>query len=387
MTRDLTVELEAIEQRIRAARAEEGARKREEFLAILGHELRNPLAPMLTALHVIKLRRGVGCERELGVLERQLVHLSHLLEDLSDVAGALRDKVHLSRRTTTMQEVLANAVEISSPRIEQRRHRLVMDTPDQRLFVNVDADRMTQVLVNLLNNAAKYTDPGGEIRVRAVGKDDEVEVTVEDTGIGIEPELLGHVFELFTQGRPAVKGAVGGFGIGLAVARRLVEAHGGTLTAHSAGAGKGSRFTVRLPREAVARVDSSSEIRVLSTGGPRRVLIVEDNEDSADMMRVLFEQLGHEVAVALDGPRGLELAHEFKPDIAFLDLGLPGMSGLELVGRMRKIPTCAEIPIVAVSGYTRDRDRQEAIRAGFSEHMAKPFDLSRLQQVVSGRDG
>jgi CheY-like chemotaxis protein len=297
----------------------------------------------------------------------------------------LRDKVVLSTRPTDIGEVLANAIEVSASLIEQKRHTLRLDVPTTpALVVDVDAARMTQVFSNLLNNAAKYTDGGGEIRVRAGGGPGDVFVAIEDTGLGIEPGMLKSVFELFTQGLQSRERALGGFGVGLAVAKRLVTAHGGTITAESAGPGLGSRFTVRLPRAVVADEVSDAAPSHAAAHAPvrRRVLIVDDNEDSREMVATLLAQLGHEVRTAPDGGRALEIAQEFSPDIAFLDIGLPGMTGYVLAQRLRQTPACAAIPIIAISGYARDADRQEAIAAGFTEHFAKPIDPARLEELV-----
>jgi len=386
VTRDLTTRLQAEETRLQLARAEEGDRRKEEFLAIMGHELRNPLAPMVTAVHLIKLRRGLKCDKEIAILERQLSHMMRLLDDLLDLSHTLRDKVALTLRVIEIGEVLADAVDIASPLIEQRQHHLRLEVPATPLLVEVDTGRITQVFSNLLNNAAKYTDKGGEIRVRAEGHDDEVDVTIEDTGIGIPPELMPHIFDLFTQGKQGMDRQLGGLGIGLAVAKRLVREHRGEISAQSEGNGRGSRFTVRLPRAAAPAVEQperpSTTLRALAVR--RRVLIVDDNEDSAELMSTVLKELGHETRVALDGPHGLEIAHEFKPDIAFLDVGLPGMNGYELAQRLRQIPACAKIPIIAISGYARESDRLDAMKAGFSAHFAKPFDVRHLEQLLDG---
>jgi PAS domain S-box-containing protein len=385
VTRDLTARVQAEEERIRLARAEEGDRRKEELLAIMSHELRNPLAPMVTAVHLIKLRRGIKCDKEIAILERQVSNMMRLLDDLLDLSRTLRDKVHLKPSVMEIGEVLANAIDIASPLIEQRRHHLRLEVPAAPLLVDVDLARMTQVFANLLNNAAKYTEQGGEIRVRAVGYDDEVDVIIEDTGIGIPAELMPRLFELFTQGKNGLDRQLGGLGIGLAVAKQLVGAHGGEIRAESEGMGRGSRFTVRLPRAAaVTAIERAGHPTPALRAPPvrRRVLIVDDNEDSTELMSMLLKELGHETRVAFDGPHALEVAHEFKPQIAFLDVGLPGMNGYELARRLRQIPACASIPIVAISGYAREGDRQDAMKAGFSAHFAKPIDLQCLEQMV-----
>ncbi len=387
VTRDLTARVHAEEERVRTARAEEGERRREDFLAVMGHELRNPLAPMVTAVHMIKLRRGNKCDKEIAVLERQVAHMMRLLDDLLDVSKTLRNKVNLAPKPREIGHVLADAVDAAGPHLEQRRHTLHLDLPPTPMVVDVDDERITQVFVNLLNNAAKYTDPGGQITVRASCTADCVEVVVEDDGMGIPPDVLPRIFDLFAQGAQTRERQLGGFGVGLAVAHRLVTDHGGEIAASSEGAGKGSRFTVRLPRSAALAPEAPFLERPPSPPRAhalrRCVLVVDDNHDSGEMMSAFLAGLGHDVHVAHDGPGGIKLAHEVSPDIAFLDIGLPGMNGFELARRLREIPACAAIPIVAVSGYARDSDRKEALGAGFSAHYAKPLDPSTLEEVVA----
>jgi PAS domain S-box-containing protein len=387
VTRDLTARVQAEEERVRTVRAEEGERRREDFLAVMGHELRNPLAPMVTAVHMIKLRRGIKCEKEIAVLERQVVHMMRLLDDLLDVSKTLRDKVNLAPKPKEIGQLLADAVDAAGPHIEERRHTLHLDLPTAPMVVDVDDERITQVFVNLLNNAAKYTDPGGQITVRASCTADWIEVVIEDDGMGIAPDVLPRIFELFTQGAQTRERQLGGFGVGLAVAHRLVKEHGGEIAASSEGSGKGSRFTVRLPRSAAPVPEPPVLERPPSppVGHALRrcVLVVDDNHDSGEMMSAFLGGLGHDVHVAHDGPDGIKLAHAVSPDIAFLDIGLPGMSGFELARRLRTIPACATIPIVAVSGYARESDRKEALGAGFSAHFAKPLDPSTLEEVVA----
>jgi CheY-like chemotaxis protein len=239
------------------------------------------------------------------------------------------------------------------------------------------------VFGNLLTNAAKYTDRAGEIRVRAYANGPSVAVAIEDNGVGIEAELMPRLFELFSQGKQSIDRQLGGLGIGLAIASRLVKEHGGELTAYSDGPARGSRFTVELPRAAAEAATAVTPALPLSAASPRRrVLIVDDNEDSGELMALLIEKLGHETRVAAEGTRALELAAEFKPNIVFLDIGLPGMNGFEVARRMRLLPATATIPIVAVTGYTRDSDREQAASAGFSEHFAKPIGMDRLRGVL-----
>jgi CheY-like chemotaxis protein/anti-sigma regulatory factor (Ser/Thr protein kinase) len=251
------------------------------------------------------------------------------------------------------------------------------------LAVDVDRVRMAQVLANLLTNAAKYTDRGGEIRVTAFAAEGRVAVSIEDTGVGIEPDLMPRLFELFSQGEQGIERRLGGLGIGLAIASRLVKEHGGELTAHSEGRNRGSRFTVQLPRAAAPiSVDAAPAARPSAVRSTKRVLIVDDNEDSGELLAMLVQRLGHEAQVAFDGASALERARDFEPDIVLLDIGLPGMNGFEVVRRLRQLPACVSIPIIAVTGYTRESDRREALSAGFSEHFAKPIGLERLRDVL-----
>lgn len=385
VTRDLTERVEAERERLRRARAEEAERQKEEFLAIVGHELRNPLAPMHTAVQLLKLRRGVGCDREIGVLERQLVHMMRLLDDLLDVSHMMRGKLQLARKVTELSELLANAVDVSAALIEQKGHRLRLDVPSAPICVDVDQVRMTQVFANLLNNAAKYTDPGGEIRVSARVEGRRVTVAFEDTGIGLARDSIGSIFDLFVQAATAKERQLGGFGIGLAIAKRLVAAHGGEIAAESEGPGCGSRFLVTLPLAVPVRDETPSPAASTTRAiVRRRVLVVDDEEDSAMMLEALLSQLGHDVRTAADGARALEVAGAFEPHIAILDLALPGIDGFELVRRLRRIPSCAHIPVVALSGYARASDRQEALKAGFTEHFAKPVDVNELSRVIEG---
>jgi len=384
VTRDLTERREAEEQRIRLAKAEESEKKNHEFLAIMGHELRNPLAPMVTALQLIRLRGGRHCEREIEVLDRQLSHMRHLVDDILDVSRFERDEIRLSPRVIEVGDVIANAVDVAAPLIQNKRHRLDLAVPQSGLLVNVDPGRMNQVFGNLLNNAAKYTDEGGVISIRASVEGDWVVVTIEDNGIGIPSDLMPRIFDLFTQAEQGIDRREGGLGIGLSVAKQLVKKHHGEITATNRESAKGSRFTVRLPRvhgEAVAESDPPPRERISSTPS-HRVLIVDDNRDGADMLALCLEEMGHEVRTSFDGLSALAEAEKYKPELVFLDVGLPKLDGYQVVARMRKIPALAKIPIVAVTGYASESDRKRAYDAGFTEHIAKPLDIDRLGVLV-----
>ncbi len=391
VTRDLTVRRKAEEDELERRELESANRAKDEFLAVLGHELRNPLAPMLTAVHLIKLRRGVGCEREIGVLDRQVVHMMRLLDDLLDVSRIAGNRLDLDKKPMDIATVIASAVDVSAPNLEQKRHRLRVDVPTDSLMVDVDLDRITQVFSNVLNNAAKYTNEGGEIRIRAEASGELVSVTIEDNGLGITPDLMPRIFGLFTQGTHTRERQLGGFGVGLAVAKKLVNAHGGDIRAESVGVGHGSRFIVTLPRSAVAAAaEAPRPPHAPSPRSPmnnpsvtsRRILVVDDNHDAAEMLAEFLLRLGHDVRLAFDGLDALTLAREVSPQIVLMDLGLPGMDGFETARLMREMPACAAIPIIAISGYARESDRRDALRAGFTAHFAKPIDMTQLRQMV-----
>ncbi|MGH7269999.1 MAG: ATP-binding protein, partial [Polyangiaceae bacterium] len=317
--------LYATAKRDRAA-AEEASRAKDQFLAVLGHELRNPLAPIATALRLMALQEGGLFATERATIERQIQHMTRLVDDLLDVSRITRGKVELRRRSIEIADVLARALEIASPALEQRQHRLEVDVQSSGLTVYADSARLAQVFANLLTNAAKYTPSSGLVRVRATRDTDRVRVSVSDTGTGISPELLPHVFDVFVQGaRPDV--VRGGLGLGLAIVRSLTELHGGRVEVRSNGPGTGSEFIVDLPlRETTYKSvrPTPSERRAVSVSArPRRVLVVDDNLDAAEMLAEWLSAMGHQVRVAADGPTALALAAELKPDVALLDIGLP----------------------------------------------------------------
>jgi len=394
VTRDLTERKAAEEERVRLAEAHEAERRNQEFLAIMGHEMRNPLAPMVTAVHRIRLRRGRDCDEEIAVLGRQLGHMKRLVDDILDASRFLRSDVRLNRNVVEIGDVLANAVDVVASLLDEKRHKLAIDVPKSDLLVEVDAARMVQVFGNLLNNAAKYTNENGVITLSATASLDQVTVTIADNGIGIQADVLPRVFELFTQAEQGIDRRYGGLGIGLAVVKRLVANHGGDVTAESAGANRGSRFTVRLPRYVrIPAFDADPAPAIaqtaLSHGPAHRILVVDDNSDGADMLRDCLVDLGHEVRIAYDGLEALEIAGGFLPALVFLDVGLPELSGYEVAQRMRRLPGWTRVPIVALTGYARDSDRALALEAGFSSHMTKPIDVERLRPLVDDliRDG
>jgi signal transduction histidine kinase/CheY-like chemotaxis protein len=366
------------------AAAEQANRAKDDFIAMLGHELRNPLAPILTATQLLRLRGTDRTLREVNVIERQAQHLVRLVDDLLDVSRITSGKVTLAKESVEIAEVVASAIETASPIIESARHTLVTEVPKEGMVVEVDRVRMAQVIANLLTNAAKYTPPGGRIRISAVLEGDHVGIAVDDNGVGISPELLPQVFDLFVQARQTLARSQGGLGLGLTIVRSLVTMHGGNVTAESDGLAKGSRFTVRLPVSKVrARAVTSSSPAKRVAPRRERVLVVDDNADAADMLRVALEALGYRTLVANDGPEALRIAGEMMPDVALLDIGLPVMDGYELAQRMRA--QHPDIDLVAITGYGQDSDVQRSREAGFREHLTKPVDLERLARLLEDR--
>lgn len=365
--------------------AREADRRKDEFLALLGHELRNPLAPILTALQVMKLR-GFEGGREQTIVEHQARHLARLVDDLLDVSRITKGKVELKKEPVELASVLATAAEAASPLYEQRSHALSFDVPRKGLLVDADPGRLVQVLSNLLTNAAKYTDPAGEIVVAARREGDQVVVSVKDNGMGIPPELLPKMFELFAQADRALDRSQGGLGIGLTLARRLVELHGGTLTAHSEGVGMGSEFVVRLPAlvESTAQQPPREEgVAATSRCSGLRILVVDDNRDLTEMYAEGLRRCGHEIAIAHDGPEALAIAARFRPNTGLLDIGLPVIDGYELAKRLRALLPDVPLRLIALTGYGQAKDKIKALEAGFDHHLVKPVDFGFLSELLS----
>jgi signal transduction histidine kinase/DNA-binding response OmpR family regulator len=363
--------------------AESANRVKDEFLAMLGHELRNPLSPIATAVQLMRLR---GAEfRELAVIERQVGHLTRLVDDLLDVSRITRGKIALNRVPTEICEAVARAVEIASPLLEQRRHRLNLDVPTKGLVVYGDRERLAQVLSNLLTNAAKYSNLESPILVTARSIGTRVELRVKDVGIGIEAPMLGLVFDAFVQEGQAIDRARGGLGLGLTIARTLVTMHDGTIRAESAGAGYGSEFIVELPMSATPAQSEESVVAHATEVMPSqglRVLVVDDNTDAAELLTQTLQHLGYELAIAHDGPSALERARHFQPDVAVLDIGLPVMDGYELAERLKNINTGSAPTLVAVTGYGQDADRNRTAAAGFAHHLVKPVNIQQLTDLL-----
>ncbi|MGE3275198.1 MAG: ATP-binding protein [Vicinamibacterales bacterium] len=369
----------------RARREAEAAnRAKDEFLAILGHELRNPLAPILTALQLLRLRGVEAGQRERDVIERQVRHLVTLVDDLLDVSRITRGKVDLQRSTVDLAEVVARAIETASPLLEQYRHELHVDVRPRPLLVSADPARLAQVVANLLTNAAKYTNPGGYVTVAAWAEGPDAVVCVRDTGIGIDPDVLPRVFELFVQEPQALDRARGGLGLGLAIVQSLVRLHGGTITASSDGRGQGAEFTVRLP-DAVVSTHAPAPVTTPAPAPPvaeresrGRILVVDDNQDAANLLVTALGAYGFTAQAAYDGPAALAAASGFEPDVAVLDLGLPVMDGYELARLFQDDARLRDVRLIAATGYGQERDRQRTTEAGFAAHLVKPLDLPAL---------
>jgi CheY-like chemotaxis protein len=381
--RDAPPEPDGAELRRRLREAEAASRAKDEFLAVLGHELRNPLSPILTVLELMRLRGGDAFIRERAIIERQVQHLVRIVSDLLDVSRVSQGKLVLNKRPLELIDVVFRAIEMASPLVEQRGHRLIVKVPEAGLRIEADETRLAQVVGNILTNAARYTPEGGRIRVTARRDDGHVVLCVADSGIGMRPEVLSRIFDLFVQEEHGRKSSHEGLGIGLSIAKGLVELHGGTIAARSDGEGRGSEFEIRLPLAAAGdpAVHRAETAPAESRAG-KRVLVVDDNRDGAELLEEVFRALGHNTRLAYDGEGALELAREFRPEIAFLDIGLPVMDGYQLARRMRAAPGLQEVRLVAVTGFGQEADRGRAREAGFDEHLVKPVEIEALRLLM-----
>jgi signal transduction histidine kinase/ActR/RegA family two-component response regulator len=373
--------MHAEEARIARLDAEHASRAKDEFLAMLGHELRNPLAPIVTALSLMKMRDDGALREERAVIERQIRHVVQLVDDLLDVSRITRGKIELRRETLSVREIVTTAAEMALPLVEERRHRMTVDV-EEGLFVEGDARRLAQVLSNLLNNAAKYTPDGGLLRLRARREANLVIISVLDDGTGIDGELLPRVFEPFTQAPQTNDRAKGGLGLGLAIVKKLVELHDGSVIAKSEGRGKGSEFVVRLPASEPPTEDrvGATVLEIPARTAGTRVLVVDDNEDAGWLLGELLRAVGYEVVTATDGPSALRMLDSFVPEAALLDIGLPVMDGFELARHIRaRFPSML---LVAVTGYGQPDDRAATRAAGFDAHLVKPVDIDDVTKVL-----
>jgi len=391
--RDLT-ERRRMEEELRA-RAEalvEMDRRRNEFLAMLGHELRNPLAPIMTMLTVLRQEKTTSplIEQARTIIERQARHLIRLVDDLLDVARITRGRVELRKERVELNDLIDRAVEAVGPLVAARRHDLSVSAPRGTLWLDVDPARIQQVLVNLLTNACKYTPAQGVIRLTVHWEGDQVAVSVKDNGVGIAPGVLPKVFDLFTQAERSLARSEGGLGIGLTMVKSLVEMHGGSAVARSEGLGKGSEFIVRLPLVKseqpvpAATPSRTAELPPVPAGRALRILVVDDNVDAAESLALLLRAYGHEVVdVVHDGPSAVETILTKKPSVVLLDIGLPGMSGYEVAQRVHEQAAEQSPHLIAVTGYGLEADRMKAQQVGIGHYIVKPVDPNRLHELLS----
>jgi signal transduction histidine kinase/ActR/RegA family two-component response regulator len=369
---------------------EEADRRKDEFLATLAHELRNPLAPVTNALQILKMSDDEGTRlRAREIMERQLRQMVRLVDDLLDVSRITTGKLGVRMQRVEAASIVRNAVETVAPLIEAHGHHLHLDLPGEPAYVEGDPTRLAQVFANLLNNAAKYTQSGGNIRLRCGIEGQQVVVAIKDDGIGIDPAVLPYVFEMFAQADRSLDRPNAGLGVGLTLARRLVELHGGTLDAKSKGLGHGSEFTVRLPLAAAApaqpRVSAAPESKGHASEA-RRVLLVDDNIDFSTSLAALLRALGHEVRVAESGAEGLRAAEEFRPQYVFLDIGMPGMNGYDLAHALRRLPNGHALVLTAVTGWGQEKDRQRAREAGIDHHLTKPVEVDSIRAILEATE-
>ena len=375
-------------ERARAEQAlQEADRNKDEFLAMLAHELRNPLAPILNALQLMRMQpSAVQLQWAQEVIQRQLASLTRLVDDLLDVSRITRGKITLARQPLTVETLITRAVETVEPLIKVREHQLVLRIPPEVLQVDGDPTRLTQALGNVLGNAAKYTDRGGRIELRCSQQGADLEVRVRDNGIGIPAELLPRIFDLFTQFDRRSDDSVGGLGIGLALVRRLVEMHGGSVTASSNGDGAGSDFVIRLPllAEGALCVEDQTEAQPCETSSvPRRILLADDNADALESLATVLRLRGHEVFSAPNGAIALETAARHLPEVALLDIGMPLIDGYEVARRIRAQEWGKGVTLVAVTGWGQESDRVRSQEAGFDTHLVKPLDLDKLTALLA----
>lgn len=367
-------------------RASAAARAKDDFLAVLSHELRNPLAPILTALDLMRMTGAGAFPREVMIIERQVKHMVRLVDDLLDVSRIARGKIELAMEPVELSDVVTRALEMVSPLIEAKAHHLSVHMPAAGLVVKGDPIRLSQVVTNLLMNAAKYTPQNGSIDVTAERAGSRVSLCIRDSGVGMSAEILPRIFDLFAQERQTLDRAAGGLGLGLAIVRSLVELHGGTVTARSEGPGEGSELTVELPLHASEaqpeRAAHQDVVTAEADQASRNILVVDDNGDAAELLADVLRSHGYTVRVALDGPAALAIVDDFVPDVAMLDIGLPVMDGYELAQRLHARLAPRKLSLIAITGYGRDDDRRRAREAGFDLHLVKPVDFAHIQDAI-----
>jgi PAS domain S-box-containing protein len=367
-------------------------RRKDEFLAMLSHELRNPLAPILNAVLLLRLQsnrnRQHGIENPIlqqsaGIIERQVGQLVKIVDELLEVSRITTGRIQLHQEPIAVGVIVENAVATVRSLIDQRKHELTVSLPANAIWLHADASRLEQVVVNLLTNAAKYTDSGGQVWLTVQQEGEEAVLRVRDTGVGIAPEILPRIFDLFTQAERSLDRSQGGLGIGLALVQRLVEMHGGTVAAFST-LGQGSEFVVRLPVVSPPESAASPPPETARSTGPSlRVLVVDDNVDTVTTLALLVKESGHDVQTAYDGPAVLEAALDYRPNVVLLDIGLPGLNGFEIAKRLRQQPALENAVLVAMTGYGRESDLQRSFDAGFDHHLVKPGDFAKVLQILA----
>jgi PAS domain S-box-containing protein len=360
----------------------EANRRKDEFLAMLGHELRNPLAPIISGVQLLRLEQRVSPsgQQAVAIIDRQARHLARLVDDLLDVSRIREGKILLRKERVDLHTLVNAAVETVRPLLDSRRHELTVSLPVESVWLEADPARLTQVLGNLLTNAAKYTEPGGHVWLTVARDGPAATIRVKDTGIGILPEMLPRVFELFVQADRSLDRAQGGLGIGLTLVKALVELHAGKIEAQSPGVGKGAEFLVRLPVVPEVLPLKAESAPEPTKGRPLRVLVVDDNKDTVESLAMLLRRYGHAVSTADSGPAGLQAALDENLDAVLLDLGLPGIDGYEVARRLRE--KTAKPLLLAMSGYGQAEDRERSQEAGFTYHLVKPVDPARLQDLL-----
>jgi signal transduction histidine kinase/ActR/RegA family two-component response regulator len=364
--------------------------RKDVFLAMLAHELRNPLAPLRNAPEL--QRRAPGdcriVEAARAMMERQVAHMVRLVDDLLDMSRITSGRLQVQKTRVALAEVVSLAVETAKPLIEAAKHEFTVVVPQQAIYVQADSSRLAQVFANLLHNSVKYTEPGGHVWLTAQILGNEVVVVVRDTGIGIRPDDIPRIFELFVQVAPVLERSKGGLGIGLSLAKGIVELHGGRIEATSAGVGKGSEFLVRLPilASVANAADSHAEEKSSRHVTRRRIVVVDDLADAADSLAIMLQTMGHDTRTAYDGVEAVQAVAAFKPDIVFLDIGLPKMNGYDAASSIRAQSNGKHVVLVAVTGWGQEQDRRRPADVGFDHHLTKPADPQMVESLISSLD-
>jgi len=380
----LSENFRARQQERAATRLAAADQAKDDFLALLSHELRNPLGAIQIAAQIIRLGRAsqAAIQNATEIVDRQVKHVARLLDDLLDVSRIMHGRIELRKSAVHLATAVAQALETSRALIEAQGHSLTISLPEEPVRLDADPTRLEQIVTNLLDNAAKYTPPKGHIAVMASREENDVVLRVRDTGVGISAEMLPRVFDLFAQGDPSLAHSQGGLGIGLTLVRKLVELHGGTVTAHSEGLGRGTEVVVRLPLGTPSQMPPAPALE-RRAGSSRHILVIEDNPDAREMLRVTLEVDGHRVEVAEDGARGVEMARSSRPEVVLVDIGLPGLDGYEVAKQVRAL-FGRHVRLIAVTGYGRPEDHRRTEEAGFDAHLTKPVSPQQISEVLEG---